>query len=169
MKIIEAMKEIKRLEEKVLDLGGKLGVHCVDLDYENPIYPNQREKIKEWLQSCHDSIKESQRLKIAIQKTNLDTIVSIELGDKKVEHSITEWILRRRIYANMEQVVWRALTTRGLKEGQFKNTAGEIFQTKIRLYFDPVERDKKIEEYRSEPNIIDRTLEVVNATTELVV
>jgi hypothetical protein len=36
------------------------------------------------------------------------------------------------------------------------------------LYFDPAERDKKIEIFRSEPSLIDRTLEVINCTTDLI-
>lgn len=34
-------------------------------------------------------------------------------------------------------------------------------------YFDPVERDNRVSMYREEPGLIDSTLEVVNATTDL--
>ena len=38
-------------------------------------------------------------------------------------------------------------------------------EVKIVRYFDPVERDRMIALYRSEPSLIDGTLEIVNATT----
>ena len=107
-------------------------------------------------------------MKIAIQKTNLQTIVPIELGGKRVEHSIAEWIIRRRSYANVQCNVWANLTDRGLKEGTFKNSSGGDVILKIRRYYDPQERDKWVEVYKSEPMIIDRTLEVINATTDII-
>lgn len=120
-----------------------------------------------WLQSIQDTIKEATRLRIAIQKTNLEVVVPIEIGGVKVEHSIAEWILRRRLYAAMQEKAWMQLTDKGLKDGNIKNTAGEIQAMKVRRYYDPAMKDKKVEEYRSEPSIIDRTLEVINATTDL--
>lgn len=161
------MKEIKRLEEKVGDLNTKIGTHCADLDVETAVYPDQRGKVAEWLQSAHDSIKEAMRLRIAIQKTNLEVVVPIELGGKRVEHSIAEWIIRRRSYANSEMTTWSKLSDKGLQSGTFKSTSGTDFPVKIRRYYDAQERDAKIEMYRSEPGIIDRTLEVVNATTDI--
>ena len=168
MKIIEAMKEIKRLEDKVGDLRQKIQQYCADLDFETPTYKDQKSVIDGWLQGVHDSLKEAMRLRIAIQITNFKTIVPIELGGEKVEHSIAEWIIRRRLYASEEGKAWQSLTNKGLKEGSGKNSAGESVEVKIRLYFDPIKRDSNVEIYRSEPGIIDRTLEVVNATTDII-
>lgn len=168
MKIIEAMKEIKRLEEKVGDLKEKISRYCVDMDIENPTYPDQKGQVNSWLQSVTDTLKEAMRLRILVQKTNLEVQVSIELGGVQVSHSIAEWILRRRLYAAAQEGVWAALSNKNLRDGFLKDSKGEQILTKVRLYYDPVERDKKVEEYRSEPSIIDRTLEVVNATTDLI-
>lgn len=168
MKIIEGLKEIKRLEEKINDLNSKIQVYCADIDFETPAYPDQRSKINEWLQSVHDSLKEAMRIRIAIQVTNLKIIVPIELGETKINHSIAEWIIRRRLYAKIEENAWLKLTDRGLKDGTFQNTVGANVVVKIRRYFDLVEKDKKVEEFQSEPGIIDRTLEVINATTDLI-
>lgn len=167
MKLIEGMKEVQRLELKHDDLQKKIAAHCADLDFENPTYPDQKSVVTGWLQGAHDSLKEAMRLKIAIQKTNLGTIVPIELGGNKVEHSIAEWIIRRRLYAERECKAWEKLSNKGLKEGQFQKSDGSMIGVKTRLYFDPMERDRKIEEFRSERGIIDRTLEVINATTEI--
>ena len=63
------------------------------------------------------------------------------------------------------------------KRNEFGPAAGGILPSsvpgtsptpvKIRRYFVAKERDEKIELYRNEPEVIDRTLEVVNAVTDL--
>jgi len=168
MKIIEGMKEIKRLEEKSEDLKTKVGTYCAHMNIETPTYPDQGGQIKEWLQSVHDSLKEAERLRLAIQKTNLQTKVTIEIGGTKIDKSIAAWIIRRRLYAQKEQALWASLGDRNLREGIMKNSAGENVEVKIQRYYDPKMRDQKVAEYRDEPNLIDRTLEVVNAVTDII-
>jgi hypothetical protein len=47
-------------------------------------------------------------------------------------------------------------------------TSTGVIEKKIVRHFDPAERDRMRELYRSEPTIIDSTLETVNATTDLI-
>lgn len=170
MKIIEAMKLIKELQVKREDLEKKVKQHCADLDFETPLYTDQKKQLNEWIQAHSDVCKEILRLRVAIQRTNLATLVRIELGGASVEKTIAEWIHRRRDLAGCELAMWSGLGDRNLREGTMpaSQPGGAPREVKIRRYFDPVLRDQKIELYRSEPGIIDRTLEVVNATTELV-
>lgn len=170
MKIIEAMKQIKDLQIKKDDLVAKVQKHCADLDYETPVYPNQTEQVARWIQSHSDILKEILSLRFLIQRTNIATKVTIELDGRAVEKTIAEWINRRRDLAEFERIMWASLTDRGLKEGLLpsSNPQEQRREVKIRRYFDPVLRDKNMELYRSEPSIIDRTLEVVNATTDLI-
>lgn len=169
MKLIEAMKLIKELQIKREDLVAKVKQHCADLDFETPLYTDPKRQVSEWIQSHSDVCKEILRLRTAIQKTNISTKVKIEIGGKSVEKSIAEWIHRRRDLAGFELAMWSALGDRSLREGAMPSSqpGGQPREVKIRRYFDPVERDGKIELYRSEPSIIDRTLEVTNATTDL--
>lgn len=169
MKIIEALKQIKDLQRKAEDIKSKIEKHCADLDCETPIYPDQKRQVSEWIQSHGDIIKEILSLRFRIQKTNVLTEVEIELDGKFVKKTIAEWIHRRRDLARLQESGWRALTDRGLKEGAtYQLTpSSPVTNVKRRLYFDPVERDKKIELYRSEPAKIDSTLEITNATTDL--
>jgi hypothetical protein len=48
------------------------------------------------------------------------------------------------------------------------NSQQEKVQVHIIRYFNPGERDKNIDVYRHEPGLIDRTLEVTNAVTDLI-
>lgn len=168
MKLIEAMKKIKELQIKADDLRVKVKNHAADLDFQTPVYPDQKKQIHEWIQAHSDVLKEILNLRARIQLTNLKTEVDIQLGDKTVRKTIAEWIHRRRDLAGLELQMWTSLTDRGLQEGQLPPGPGQApIPVKIRRYFDPAERDKNVEMYRSEPSVIDRTLEVVNAITDL--
>jgi hypothetical protein len=170
MKIIEGMKLIKELQIKAEDLRGKVKQYCADLDFETPMYPDQKRQISEWIQSHSDILKEVLGLRLNIQRTNISTPVEMEIGGKRISKTIAEWIHRRRDLATAELLMWQGLTDKNLKEGQFlPATSPGVMPTpvKIRRYYDPSERDQKTEIFRAEPGIIDRTLEVVNATTEM--
>lgn len=168
MKLIQAMKQIKDLQRKAEDLRGKIGVHCAHLSYETPTYGDkQAQQVAEWLQAHADILKEILRLRVAVQKTNLVTQVTIELGGVQVVKTLAEWIHRRRDLAKLDMDAWSKLTDRGLREGIGKNSLGELLEAKIVRNFDPAGRDRKLELYRSEPSIVDATLEVVNAVTDL--
>lgn len=169
MKLIEAMKQVKDLRIQADDLRSKASKYCAVLNIETPLYGNdQAQKIKEWVQGYGDILKQILKLRIAIQRTNLKTDVTIELGGKQVKKSIAEWIHRRRDLAELERAIWTSLGDRGLKEGFGKNSQDERIEIKIVRYYDPSERDTKSELYRSEPSRIDSTLEVINAVTDIV-
>ena len=169
MKLIEALKQVKDLNRKADDLRGKIQVHSAHASYETPIYPNQKGQVSEWLQAHHDIAKEILRLSLAIQRTNLDTAVSIDIKGQGVEHSIAGWIHRRRTLASMEALAWKSLTDKGIREGALAGTQGTEGErvTVVRCY-DPQVRDARIDEYQSEPALIDGRLEVVNAVTDLI-
>jgi len=168
MKLIEAMKKLKDLGVKAVDLQAKVGATCANLDIETPVYADPKGQVAEWIQAHGDILKEISRLRTAIQRTNLATSVTIELGGVQVTKCIAEWIHRRRDLANLEMQMWAKLGDRGLKEGFMgQSTGAEPRAVKIQRHFDPKERDVKIDLYRSEPSKIDGSLEVVNAVTEL--
>ena len=174
MKIIEAMKKTKDLYIKANDLRDKIGANSADHDYQTPVYPDQAGMIRGWLQAHSDIIQEIGSLQLAISRTNLSTSVTITLGDKQVTKTIAEWLYRRgpkdkKGTASLDLAAWSKLTDRNLKEGAVELVRGnEPIVVKIRRYFDPIQRDKMIELYRSEPSLIDAALEVANATTDLI-
>ena len=169
MKIIQAMKQIKDLSAKASDLREKVGKYCADLTIETATYPDQKGTVSGWIQSHHDVLKEMARLRECVQRSNLATTVTIEVDGQRVTKSIAAWIHRRRDLANLEREIWAKLGDRALREHNVQTTqGGPVTEVRIRRYFDPVERDKRVELYRSEPALIDSTLEVVNATTDLI-
>lgn len=168
MKLIQAMKKLKDLNIKAADLRAKVAANSADLSVETNPYPDPKGTVDGWIQSHHDILKEILKLRVAIQRTNLATMVAVELDKEHVTKSIAEWIHRRRDLAVMEQSMWGQLTDRNLKEQNIQTGPGSpITEIRIRRYYDTAKRDAKMELYRSEPSVIDATLEVVNATTDL--
>lgn len=168
MKLIQAMKQLKDLNVKAADLREKVGKNCALLTIETPTYKDQEKQIQEWIQAHHDVLREIMRLRLAVQRTNLLTSVTIELEGKMVTKSLAAWIHRRRDLALQEMQMWGSLGDRNLKESNVKTSPdGQVTEIRIKRFFDPELRDKRVAAYRSEPSIIDGTLEVVNATTDL--
>jgi hypothetical protein len=168
MKLIEGMKLVKELQVKADDLRKKIALNCALLSIETPMYPDPKRQVREWLQVHEDITREIARLRVRVAKTNLATVVSIKVGAILLEKCITEWIARRKELAPLDMQAWAALGDRGLKEQNLKTSAdGPITEVRIMRFFDPVERDNRIATYRDEPGLIDRTLEVINAVTDL--
>lgn len=168
MKLIEGMKKIKDLQRKAEDIRGKIALNSAHLSYESPMYGDrQKDQVSEWLQAHSDLLKEILSLRLRIQKTNILTPVTINLGGVNVTKSVAEWIHRRRDLAKFDMEAWAKLTDRGLREGSSKNSQGQEIEVKIIRNFDPRARDAKLELYRSEPSTVDATLEVTNAITDL--
>lgn len=167
MKIIEGLKKIKDLQRKLDDLKEKIQKHSAYLSNETPVYPEQAKQVAEWAQACKDIIAEMLKIRYAIQKTNLETLVTIEINGEQVEHSIAEWIHRRRDLAALDMSVLKGLTDRGLREGVLAQSTGAPLKITIVRCYDPAQRDKMLEVYASEPSLVDARLEIVNAVTDL--
>lgn len=167
MKIIEAMKQIKANRKKVQDLQVKIRNNCAMLSTETSSYKDPEKQIREWIQAALDLTRDTEQLLVRIQRTNLETPVTIEIGGKAITKSISEWVYRRREFATMDSMTYKLLTDRGLKEGTIKNSVGDTIDQKIVRFFNAEERDQKVAMFDEEPMLIDSRLEVVNAVTDL--
>jgi hypothetical protein len=169
MKIIEGLKKTKDLKRKADDLKRKVAANAAIMENEKPLYADPKAQVTEWLQAHSDVIKELLALRIAIQRTNLEVMVPIEIGGKTVTKSIAEWVHRRRDLATEERNMWKMLTDCGLKPQTRTGEKGSDYSTiNVQRNFDPAERDRKIGEYENEPYLIDAKLEIVNAITDLI-
>jgi len=175
MRLIEAMKETKSTLRKMEDLRKKISQYCADLDCMQPTYGSpeeQKKKISEWLQSHNSLALKLTDLKKAIQLTNLKTSVTIKVGDNDVIRSIAEWVIRRREIIDLQLLAYNDLSDKGLAERGLR-AIGNVEETKrlssarVRFYFDASDRDRNIEILKNEKESIDKALEIVNATTEL--
>lgn len=169
MKLIEALKEVKANQDKIKDIQALIARNSAHLNIYTPEYEDPKAKVAEWVQSCVDLSKRNIELLLAIQQTNLNTLVKIKLGDNVIEHSIAYWVWRRREYANIDFETFSKLTDKGLQDSKIRtNSDGQTADVKLVRNFDPAQRDKMLLIYKSEKAAIDAALEVANATTELV-
>ena len=168
MKLIEALKKIKELQKKADDLRSLVATNCARSSIETDVYPDQISKVAGWIQSHSDILKEILKLRVAIQKTNIETQVSIEIGDKTITKSIAEWIHRRRDLAAEELKMWNCLTDKNIREGNVNAPSGAVIELKIVRFYEPSKRDTMKQLFQSEPMIIDSKLEVINAITDLI-
>lgn len=167
MKIIEALKKLKYLEQKSADLKDKISANCAYMDYETPIYPDMKDKVSGWIQAYKDLLNEISTLSYRLQKTNLSTFVKIELDGVVIEKSIFEWIIRRKKLIPMEVAMYRKISDKGYKEGMVSFPYGNTAMATFKRYYDPKEKEKRQELLTSEPYEIDAKLEVINAITDL--
>lgn len=167
MKIIQAMKQIKANKEKIRDLSAGIARYSAYLSIETPGYPEQTAKVREWTQTCLDVSRDNIELLVRIAKTNMATQVTIEIGGKSVTKSIAEWVWRRREYAALDLAIWQQQSDRNLKEQNVATSQGTITEIRLVRCYDPEVRDKAMAILREEPHLIDSTLEVINATTDL--
>jgi len=171
MTIIEAMKKQKANLVKLSDLQGKIALYSAHTSLEassTPYGDKTYEKVDEWTKACESITQENARLALAVQRTNLETLVTITLGGREVTKCIAEWVLRRRTYANLDFQTWSRQTDRNLKVGQAPGSQGAPVEVKLIRNYDTEKRDKHMQMYQMEPHEINSKLEVVNATTELV-
>ena len=119
MVLIEALKEQKYTLRKMEDLRKKISSYCSDLDCMQPTYGSaeeQKKKITEWLQAHNDLALNLTDLKKSIQRTNLETIVEIQIGENKIARTIAEWIIRRREIIDFQLLAYNSLTDRNLAQ-----------------------------------------------------
>jgi len=175
MVLIEALKEQKYILRKMEDLRKKITLHCADLDCMQPTYgtaENQRKEIAGWIQAHNDLAFQLTKLKKSILRTNLETRVTIKIGEQNIEHSISEWVIRKREVIDFQLLAYNALNDRGLSQQSLRTIGGadeanKMRIARVRFYFDASNRDEQIELLKKEKEDIDKTLEIVNATTML--
>ncbi len=170
MKLVQAMNLAKELLIKADDLRKKIAAHSAHLNIETPVYKEQTKQVSGWLQAHSDIMQEIGRLRVAIARTNLATVVTMNINGSNVAKTITEWIVRRSLTSALDAAAWNGLTDRNLKEQDVAPSTAGGTPTQIRIVrcYDPAQRDHQRAVFMDEPGLIDRTLEVVNATTDLI-
>ena len=173
MMLIEALKKRKFLVKKAEDYTKLVRENCAIPSTENPKFgteDEQRTQIQAWIQGHTDILKEISKLNVAIQKTNLETNLTIQLQDKAVTKNLSEWILRGRELASLEYKMWEGITDRGIKETKIPGPTRESqpIEVKIIRFYDPKLREEMRMALLEEPSIVTAAMEIANATTPLI-
>lgn len=166
MFIIEALKEIKLIEKKIKDNTERINQYASQLSNEKPLMGSeneQKQKIKEMIQTNFDLADRICELNRNINYTNLITKVSF---DKK-DYFIIDLIKLKQKYGNLILDGLKALNTNSAnkKINMFLKQSGESIAPV--LFYDENYKYKLLNEWESFLSQIESRLEVINATTEL--
>lgn len=170
MKLIEALKELPLIEKKVARNVEKLREYAsavdngkVDLKFSTEAL--QRKEIESLLQSSNDLANRADKLRRAIALTNANTNVTIK-GETR---TILEWISFRRNTFQLRLSALQALSDTASTQ-QMRNTPVDpAVGIRVVRFYDEKNKNEKIEDLHNLYDAVDSTLEIVNATTDIVV
>lgn len=167
MKIIEALKEVKLIEKKIVKNNETIMQYSSQLSNEKPYIGDEKEQtkyVKELIQSNLDLIDRSLILKLKIEKTNNSTIAT-KRG--KREYTITELLAYKRRIGAFERATFSSLTEDNAKRNMAMFRGNDSGISIIRFY-DEKSKNEKLGDWLEFSENIDGLLEVLNASTDIV-
>lgn len=155
MTILQALKKIKHLDRKIEKNKVRVSRWCSYMSDEEPMY--DADGIRKLLQSVEDTIRERNRLRHLIHKTNILTVVTFE----HKEFTIDELLLLR---TQTLPALLASLACLRRKEKSYHHEKN----VKVVMQYDPIYRDKSIDSIENTMDELDSFLDNINITTELV-
>lgn len=166
MKLIEAMKELKLIIKKMESNNEQVVKLSSILSNEKPLVgssiEDQKKEVNALIQSNEDLFDNYLKLKLAIEKTN--TTTSVTINDKTL--TITEWLTFRRNASEASRIY--LLVNTSAAQGRLSRINNSDKTIEVLPCFDEKIINTKKMEMIDILGKIDWTLEVVNATTDLV-
>ena len=165
MKLIEAMKELKLIVAKISRNREETIKYSSGLSNEKPVFETEKaqsEYVARLIQSTEDLVKRYLDLKSAIEYTNLKTKVTIH-GETR---SISEWLVYKRNLAGIRHHAYQAAND-SVALGRKSKDAAALKDVQIVRYYDEAVMNAKLRNLIEILGSLDGTLEVINATTEL--
>lgn len=166
MKIIEALKRLRIIEKQMDSSGADLVRYSSAISTER--FPfgteaEQTEEVARILQSGLDIAENYLVLKRGIEYTNMMVSVTIR-GQTR---TISEWLVLRRTMAKKIGYLFGCQNTKAGEKRQSQWGRGTEQTPQVVQFFDEGERNTKLGEWSAVYEEIDPTLEVINATTDL--
>lgn len=171
MKIIEALKKLTLIEKRIAKNTQLIYQYAAFVSIDNPVFDTvekQQAEVNSLIQANIDLETEYLRLKTAIDRTNLSTMVTI--GTRT--HSITQLITLRRKAGDFRKNTFTALNNvqavqRLQQINRTPNPADAQNPPKVVMMYKEEEKNKSIREWDDFVSSIDGKLEVINAETDL--
>jgi hypothetical protein len=172
MTITEGLKKLTLLQKRMERNSDDITKYSSLLSNEKPYFDTeqkQREEVQKLIQANLDLELEYCRIKAAVDYTNLRTFVNIE-GDERTIH---DWLTVLRKTGNILIRTYKSLSTNEARNRQMRFPSRgdkEASPVVVRLYDENEKRNgqRRWEDLTS-GKIIESRLEVVNATTQLIV
>lgn len=168
MKIIEALKDLKLIEKKIISNQQRINLLSSLLSNEKPLVwvsdKEQTAEVMSILQSIFDLEQDYLALKLQIENTNNATDVVINGQTKK----ITEWLTVLRKTQQFVLNTTHLVSTNRAQALLAKLPAGNKEWIDIIPCFDEKKVTALFDKYRTTVDSISAKLEVVNATTDII-
>jgi hypothetical protein len=169
MKIIEAMKQLKVIEKRMAKNTAEITQYSSMLSTERPLFDSETEQKKEVasrIQANKDLMQEYLNLKFLIEYSNLHTFVEIN----GVKYSISALLVIKRTLAKKMLDTYSALNQSAaqgrLRSGMVSPTGDK--QVQVLSMYDEKDKNRGLAEWQNLYDNIESRLEVINATSDLV-
>lgn len=176
MKIIEALKELKLITKKISDNNIRISQYAAVISNERPPLGDeetQKKAVAQLLQSNLDLWDYYMKLKRDIEYTNIMT--QIDVGGYKIPISTAIQLVRksggREIHmGDLKRSIWLSLSTNeaDARLRRMPPLAAATELPKIIPLFDEKKRNEDLQKWMEITSRISATLEVVNATADLI-
>ena len=166
MKIVEAMKELKLTEKKMIKNNNSIQKYSSQPSNERPYFQDeatQKKEVKNLLQSNKDLLSNYLALKKKIEKTNLETTIEMD----GVKYTISDLLVLKRRLAKIMIDSFDSMNDKSAKQS-LMSMRGTDSSIKIERFYDERERMEGLSKWQDFYDNIDSRLEVVNATTDII-
>lgn len=169
MKLVEAMKKLRIIEKRMGENTKSITQYASMLSNERTYFntdTDQKNKVKELIQSNTDLMKEYLWLKRCIEKTNLET----EMEMDGVSYTLSELLVIKRKMGAVMLRTFEAMNDQTAKERlvQFRGVASDGKTPNIVRYYQETDKIEGKRQYQNLLDNIESRLEVQNAITELI-
>ena len=169
MTIAEAMVELKLIVKKIETRTVNINKYSSKAKMIEDEIEDQEKHVKELLQSSEDLIKRYTNIKLAIQKSNLES--TFEFQGKT--YSVAEAILMKQGLLDLREKLWNSLSTSAGKAqineylrkfgmGTMSDEALEKIELVPFLFYDEKMKQKKLEELLELRSYLDRLIDKAN-------
>lgn len=167
MKIIEALKEQKKIQNSITRNCTAITNYACKLSSEKPIFESdeiQKQEVLSLIQSNQDLTNRFLWLKRCIDHTNL----TIKVEFDGIEYTITDLLNLKRSGINFLLSTHKALNdSQALRRlSSMKYLVDK--QVQVELLYDEKTKNNQLDRWQTLYDNIDARLEVINATTDLV-
>lgn len=166
MKIVEAMKELKLIEKKMLKNNDAIKKYSSQPSNERPYFQDettQRKEVKNLVQANNDLLNNYLSLKKRIEKTNLG--VEVEVDGRA--YTISELLVLKRRLSKIMIDSFDSMNDQNAKHN-IMSMRGVDNSVRVERFYDERDKNEGLRKWQDFYDNIDSRLEVINATTDLV-
>lgn len=167
MKIVQGLKQLRLIEKKMRANSEAITKYASQLSTERPIFETEKEQesqVTSLIQSNKDLFEEYLQLKDRIDRTN--NTIEVTINDQT--RTINQFLNIYRKLGNLLKQSYVGLNDTNASSKMVRGRGGHEEGTHIVRYYDEKEKNEQIRYWTDLIGEISGSLEVINATTDIV-